>query len=97
MFLAAIDPLGIGTKWDEIKNAVKPISDFCHGIVWIFQNPYDAFKLIMEGLCILAKGGAMIVCAIAILLYICGNEKAMKYVPTSIVIFLVLKVMVSVL
>lgn len=88
---------GISEKLESFRSTVTPIKTFCEQVQWIFQNPLGTFKVVLGGLCEVSRFAAMIVCATAILMYIFGNEKALKYVPTSIVIFLVLKVMVSVL
>jgi hypothetical protein len=97
MNVIALGFLGIGEKWEEIKTSAESIADFCSGVTWCVTHPYGVFKIIMDGLCIIARFGSMVVCAAALLMYIFGNDKALKYVPTSIVIFLVLKVLVSVL
>ena len=81
------------SKW----SAVQSIGDFCKGVMWIFQNPYECFKLVLGGLSDVIGFTAMVVCAGSILMAIFGHKQALKYIPIAMVIHILLKVVVSIL
>lgn len=78
-------------------NALSSIGDFCKGVMWIFQNPYECFKLVLEGLSDFVGLAAMIVCAGAILMAIFGHKEVVKYIPIVFVIKILLRLVVVLL
>lgn len=81
------------SKWD----ALQSIGDFCKGVVWIFQNPYECLKLVLTRVSDFIGLAAMIVCAGAILMAIFGHKEALKYIPIAMVIHILLKLVVVLL
>lgn len=81
------------SKW----NALQSIGDFCKGVMWIFQNPYECLKLVLGGVSDIVGLSAQIVCAGAILMAIFGHKEALKYMPIAIIIHILLKLVVVLL
>lgn len=81
------------SKW----SAIQSIGDFCKGVMWIFQNPYECLKLVLGGVSDIVGLSAQIVCAGAILMAIFGHKEALKYMPIAIIIHILLKLVVVLL
>lgn len=84
----------IGNGIDSIKNSLESISKFTDGINWIIANPYETFKIVMFGLCDVVQLLALVVCAASIIMAIFGHKQGLKYIPISIAIYTILKILV---
>jgi hypothetical protein len=88
---------GVDGGIESIKNSLTSISKFTDSINWIIANPYETFKIVMLGLCDVVQLLALVVCAASIIMAILGHKEGLKYIPISLTIYTLLKILVVIL
>lgn len=80
-----------------LTNPLVQIGEFLKNFTWIIENPYESFKLALFGTCSFIRLVSIVYCAASLLIAILGYKKGIRYIPISISIYVIIRILASVL
>lgn len=83
--------------FNSIKDSVENISAFLEQLGFYLTHPLDGLRDFLIVAMPVANFTSLVICAIAILMAIVGNKKGLKWVPSTIMVYIILKVLVTIL
>lgn len=75
-----------------LGNAIVEIGKTCKYINWIVEHPAETGKIIVISLCHGLQVIVLIICGGAVLMAILGHKQAIKWIPISVVTYILLKI-----
>lgn len=82
---------------NNIKDSMNNIAEFLEQLGFYLSHPLDGLRDFLTVSMPFVNFTALVICAIALLMAIVGNKAALKWVPSTLMVYIIMKVMVSIL